>query len=76
MSLDVLLWEDLGSVQGQAHKAIEALQTIRRAIQEGQIGQPTYLDSKRLDRLVVLAELLYSEIRGWSDDITQRSQDD
>lgn len=69
MSLDVILWEDLGSVQGQTNKAIEALQTIRRAIQNGEVGQPSHQDSKRLDRLMVLAELLYSEIRHWADDL-------
>ncbi len=69
MSLDAILWEDLNNVQGQTDKAIQALHRIRRAIQEGQIGQPTHEDSKRLDRLMVLAELLLNEIRGWTTDL-------
>jgi hypothetical protein len=67
--LDSVLWEDLNNIQGQTHKAIEMLQVIVRAIQDGRIGQPTPQDSKRLDRLIVLAELLYAEINRWTDDL-------
>ena len=67
--LDAVLWQDLADVQGQTSKAVDALQAIVHAIQEGKVGQPTPTDSRRLDRLMVLAELLYNEVNRWSTDL-------
>jgi hypothetical protein len=63
-----LLWEDLSEVEQRVHKALVTLQTLQRAIQNGHIGQPSRQDSKRLNRLVVLAELLSAEVRPWTED--------
>lgn len=62
MDLYGILWEDLGNVQSRVQQTLSALQSIQQAIQNGQRDQPTRQDSKRLNRLVVLAELLYAEI--------------
>jgi hypothetical protein len=62
------LWEDMSEVQSRLEKALATLQALQRAIQEGRINQPTRQDSKRLNRLVVLAELLYSETRPWIEE--------
>jgi hypothetical protein len=61
-----VLWEDLTEIQARIEKTLTTLQSLQRAIEEGRTGQPTRQDSKRLNRLVVLAELLYSETRSWS----------
>lgn len=64
-----LLWEDLGIVDQKAAQAYEMLQAILTKINEGKIGQPSRLDSQHLNRLMVLADLLYSELRNWADDL-------
>ncbi len=61
-----VLWEDLSEIEARIEKTLATLQYLQRAIEEGQVGQPTRQDSKRLNRLVVLAELLYNETRSWS----------
>jgi hypothetical protein len=63
-----VLWEDLTEIEARIEKTLATLQSLRRAIEEGHVGQPTRQDSKRLNRLVVLAELLFSETRSWPDD--------
>jgi hypothetical protein len=63
-----ILWEDLSEVQARIEKVLVTLQTLQHAIEEGEIGQPTRQDSKRLNRLVVLADLLYAETRPWSEE--------
>jgi hypothetical protein len=60
-----VLWEDLTEIQARIEKTLATLQSLQHAIEEGRVGQPTRQDSKRLNRLVVLAELLYSETRSW-----------
>ena len=69
-SLSSILWEDLSEAQSRIGKALSALQALQRAIEEGLVDQPTHQDSKRLNRLMVLAELLYSEIRPWTSELT------
>jgi hypothetical protein len=69
-SLSSILWEDLTEAQSRIGKALSALQALQRAIEEGLVDQPTHQDSKRLNRLMVLAELLYSEIRPWTSELT------
>lgn len=66
-----VLWEDLSEVCARLEKTSETLRALERAVQDGRIGQPTRQDSKRLNRLVVLAELLYTETRPWSDEKTE-----
>lgn len=66
-----ILWEDLSEVQARIEKALTTLQNLQDAIQNGRIGQPTRQDSKRLNRLMVLAELLYSETRPWTDEAVE-----
>lgn len=68
-----ILWEDLSEAQSRIGKALSALQTLQRAIEEGLVDQPTHQDSKRLNRLMVLAELLYSEIRPWTSELAART---
>lgn len=65
-----ILWEDLGLVQAKAHKAYEMLQSILQSISDGEIDQPSRQDSQHMNRLMVLADLLYSELRSWSDDMS------
>ncbi len=60
--LHSIFWEDLDNAQTRIQQAMTALQSLQNAIQTGQIDQPTRQDSKRLNRLMVLAELLYAEI--------------
>ena len=67
-----LLWEDLGLVHTKAHRAYEMLQSIMVSIQEGH-DQPSRIDSQHMNRLMVLADLLCSELRDWSDDITPKN---
>ncbi len=62
------LWEDMNEVQSRLEKALATLQALQRAIQDGRMNQPTRQDSNRLNRLVVLAELLYSETRPWIEE--------
>jgi hypothetical protein len=61
-----VLWEDLSEIETRIEKTLATLQSLQLAIEEGHVGQPTRQDSKRLNRLMVLAELLYSETRSWS----------
>jgi hypothetical protein len=61
-----VLWEDLSDIEARIEKTLATLQSLQHAIEEGRVGQPTRQDSKRLNRLVVLAELLYTETRSWS----------
>ena len=60
-----VLWEDLGEIEARIEKTLATLQSLQHAIEEGLVGQPTRQDSKRLNRLVVLAELIYNETRSW-----------
>jgi hypothetical protein len=72
-SMSSILWEDLGEAQSRIGKALSALQALQHAIEEGVVDQPTHQDSKRLNRLMVLAELLYSEIRPWTNELVART---
>jgi hypothetical protein len=71
-SMSSILWEDLSEAQSRIGKALSALQALQHAIEEGVVDQPTHQDSKRLNRLMVLAELLYSEIRPWTSELVTR----
>ncbi len=71
--LHSILWEDLTEAQSRIHKTLAALQTLEQAIQDGNIDQPTHQDSKHLNRLMVLADLLYAEIRPWADELLPRN---
>lgn len=68
MDLYNVLWEDLSTAKNRVQQTLTALQALQRAIEEGQIDQPTRQDSKRLNRLAVLADLLYGEIQPWADE--------
>jgi hypothetical protein len=63
-----VLWEDLSEIETRIEKTLATLQSLQHAIEEGLVGQPTRQDSKHLNRLVVLAELLYNETRSWPGD--------
>lgn len=67
--LDAILWEDLDEVQSHTQKVLGALQVLERAIREGRIGQPTREDSKRLNQLVALTDLLHAEVSRWADEL-------
>jgi hypothetical protein len=64
-----VLWEDLSEIEARIEKTLATLQSLQHAIEEGLVGQPTRQDSKHLNRLVVLAELLYNEARSWPGEI-------
>jgi hypothetical protein len=66
-----VLWEDLSEVQARIERALVTLQNLQRTIEAGGIGQPTRQDSKRLNRLVVLAELLYAETLPWIEEAVE-----
>jgi hypothetical protein len=68
-SIDSILWEDLREVQGRIGKALSVLQALERAIEEGKVDQPSHQDSKRLNRLMVLADLLYAELCPWNEEL-------
>jgi hypothetical protein len=51
-----VLWEDLSEIETRIEKTLATLQSLQRAIEEGRVGQPTRQDSKRLNRLMVLAD--------------------
>ena len=72
-AIESILWEDLSEAQSRIGKTLAVLQKLEHAIQEGQIDQPTHQDSKRLNRLMVLADLLYAEIRPWTDELVPGS---
>lgn len=63
-----LLWEDLGLVQRKAHQAYEMLQSIVNSVNAGELDQPSRQDSQHMNRLMVLADLLYAELRTWAED--------
>lgn len=65
--LKSVLWSDLADVQAQVNKTLATLHALQRAIDEGSIDQPSRQDSKRLNRLMVLADLLYSEVNPWNE---------
>ncbi len=58
-----ILWEDLVSAQHRLRSALDALQMLQSAIENGRLGEPTRPDSRRLNHLLVLAELLHAEIQ-------------
>ncbi|MBN1681210.1 MAG: hypothetical protein JW966_13065 [Anaerolineae bacterium] len=64
--LDIILWEDLNAVQTSAQHTLESLHKIMQVIEKGNMDQPNHEDSQRLNRLVVLAELMNREIGHWS----------
>lgn len=63
-----LLWEDLELVQRKAHQAYEMLQSIVNSVNAGELDQPSRQDSQHMNRLIVLADLLYAELRTWAED--------
>jgi hypothetical protein len=67
--LQSILWEDLHEAKARLNKAMDVLQSLYSAIEEGQVDQPTHQDSARLNRLIVLADLLYTEIRPWAEEL-------
>ena len=71
---NTVLWEDLDNTRSRVQHILAALQSLQHAIQTGQIDQPTRQDSKRLNRLAVLAELLYAEVRPWTDELPPVAQ--
>lgn len=73
--LDSLLWEDLSAVENYTSRVCTTLENITIAIQNGIAGQPNREDSKRLNRLVVLTEMLTSEIETWAAEIEARYQE-
>ena len=58
-----ILWEDLAEAEGRILKALSVLRELQHAVEQGQIDQPDRQDSYRLNRLMVLADLLYAETR-------------
>lgn len=69
-----LLWEDLDNAQARLQQTLNALQSLHHAIEAGQIDQPSRQDSKRLNRLMVLADLLYAEIGPLANNLIPVSQ--
>ncbi len=67
MDLYNVLWEDLSTAQDRIQQTLNALQALQRAIEAGQLEQPTRQDSKRLNRMMVLADLLYNETEPWAE---------
>ncbi len=65
-----ILWEDLAEAEGRIMKALSVLRELQHAVEQGQIDQPDRQDSYRLNRLMVLADLLYAETRPWTDEVT------
>ena len=63
--LQAFLWADLSDVRARVQQIEAALQVLQAAIDEGRVDQPSREDSKRLNRLLVLAELVSSEVRPW-----------
>ncbi len=72
--VDVVLWEDLTEVQARIRKTLEALQSLDRALAEDQVSQPTRQNSNHLTRLNVLADILYTEVCQFVEDIPFRTQ--
>ena len=69
MRTDLVLWEDLDDIQARTQRALDLLQRITHAIDGGRIDQPPRQDSKRLNRLLALAELLHAEIDRWTGEL-------
>ena len=65
--LKSVLWSDLVQVQAQIDKTLATLHALQSAIDNGAVDQPSRQDSKRLNRLMVLADLLYSEVNPWNE---------
>jgi hypothetical protein len=74
MDLYTVLWEDLNNAQARVQDTLTALQALQQAVAAGQIDQPTRQDSKHLNRLLVLADLLYAEVRPLTGEITPAAQ--
>lgn len=68
--LQSILWDDLTKAQSRIDRALSALRSLEQAIQAGSVDQPTHQDSQRLNRLMVLADLLYAEIHPWTHELT------
>jgi hypothetical protein len=69
MRTDLVLWEDLTDIQARTQQALDLLHRITQAIDSGTVDQPTRQDSKHLNRLLALAELLHAEIDRWSAEL-------
>jgi hypothetical protein len=69
--LQNVLWEDLTNAQARLDRIADMLRAIHQRIEEANIDQPTRQDSKRLNRLTVLADLLYAEIIPWASELTE-----
>ena len=67
-ALNGILWEDLVSAQQRLRSSLAALEMLQSAVESGRLGEPTRLDSRRLNHLLVLAELLHAEIQPWMDE--------
>ncbi len=67
--LKSVLWSDLREVQARVDKALAALHALQSAIDNGTVDQPSRQDSNRLNRLMVLAELLCSEVAPWTNEL-------
>lgn len=67
--LQAFLWDDLGDVRARLQHVEAALRALQAAIDEGRVDQPSRQDSKRLNRMLVLAELLSSEVRPWIEQV-------
>ena len=67
--LQAFLWDDLGDVRARIQHVEAALRALQAAVDEGRVDQPSRQDSKRLNRLLVLAELLNSEVRPWIEQV-------
>jgi hypothetical protein len=65
-----ILWEDLTEAESRIVKALDVLRQLQHAIEKGQIDQPDHQDSNRLNRLMVLADLLYAETRPWTEELS------
>jgi hypothetical protein len=74
MDLYTVLWEDLNNAQARVQDTLAALQVLQEAVATGQIDQPTRQDSKHLNRLLVLADLLYAEVRPLTDELPAVAQ--
>jgi hypothetical protein len=67
--LKSLLWSDLAEVQARLDKTLATLRALQNAIETGVVDQPSRQDSNRLNRLMVLAELLCSEVAPWTNEL-------
>lgn len=67
--LDQVLWEDLKEIRLKTQKALDILRAIETAMKEGCLGQPDRQDSTHLNHMLVLADLLCSEMRPWLEEL-------